>query len=252
MKIAKKILMLTIVAFSACTVTITSAFWGGILKPGDHVFDAKRFADSLKETAEMLKTVQNTLDNLKNRIIANTSVDPYTERLNTELGKIKPPDGDSLINPSNEYESSPFWKSWSYKDAVTDKTYDAKLTTELSNTKKETTDVLQQAINNQSSRYELNQDLQNLETVGILGEKQKNNAAEISSVLASIDKTTMSGVSFVNNVANQEAVAMVNRIDQQKIKAGEFYGYDPYNPNEYDRENRSEPPAPMGFAKFSE
>lgn len=248
----KRIITLTIIAFSACTITITSAFFGGILEPGDHVFDAKRFADSLKETAEMLKTVQNTLDNLKNRIIANTSVDPYTERLNTELDKINPPDGDSLINPNNEYESSPFGKSWSYTDAVTDKTYAAKLTTELSNTKKETTDVLQQAMNNQDKRYELNQDIQSLETVGILGEKQKNNAVEIASVLAGIDKTTMTGASFINNIANQEATSMVNRIDQQKIKAGEFYGYDPYNPNEYDLENRPAPMKPIGFAKFGE
>ena len=48
---------------------------GAVLHPGDHVFDLKRFMDSVKETAEALEIVKNSLDNLKNRILARVGLD---------------------------------------------------------------------------------------------------------------------------------------------------------------------------------
>ena len=33
------------------------------IKPGDHVFDAKRFADSVRETAELIENVKSSLEN---------------------------------------------------------------------------------------------------------------------------------------------------------------------------------------------
>ena len=42
-----------------------SWYW---IHPGDHVFDAKRFADSIKETAETVKNVMQTLAKVQNQL----------------------------------------------------------------------------------------------------------------------------------------------------------------------------------------
>ena len=45
---------------------------------------------------------------------------------------------------------------------------------------------------------------------------------------------------------------MKNRLDQQKIKAEEVYGYDPYHPTDYDLQHRQVKSENLGFMKFGE
>lgn len=93
----KKIVIVCIIIF--ISMTTAAGAWGRVLKPGDHVIDYKRLSDSILETAQMLQTVQNSLENLKNRILANTKIEFDTDKINTEIEKIAKPDGESLINP---------------------------------------------------------------------------------------------------------------------------------------------------------
>lgn len=48
------------------------------------------------------------------------------------------------------------------------------------------------------------------------------------------------GVEFMKQVTMQEAEYTANRIEREKARSGEFYGYDPYHPNEYDVQKSSE------------
>ncbi|WP_370762722.1 hypothetical protein [Megamonas funiformis] len=244
----KKIVIVCIIIF--ISMTTAAGAWGRVLKPGDHVIDYKRLSDSILETAQMLQTVQNILENLKNRILANTKIEFDTDKINTEIEKIAKPDGESLINPDKVFKNQDFYKSWEVDEALEDNDYNLKLVEELTDTKKEATDVIQETMNNQNDRMNLQSEILNTQTDGILGEKQRANALAITDVLSSIDKTKMSGAQLINNITNQEAKAAADRLDKEKVKAGQFYGYDPYNPSDFDEENRPPQNPPLGFMRF--
>lgn len=55
MSIIRKSLLLAISGAILASVPLATAKWHSPIHPGDHVFDAKRFTDSVKETAEMVK-----------------------------------------------------------------------------------------------------------------------------------------------------------------------------------------------------
>ena len=103
----------------------------------------------------MLQTVQNSLENLKNRILANTKIEFDTDKINTEIEKIAKPDGESLINPDKVFKNQDFYKSWEVDEALEDNDYNLKLVEELTDTKKEATDVIQETMNNQNDRMNL-------------------------------------------------------------------------------------------------
>lgn len=244
----KKIIIVCIIIF--ISMTTAAGAWGRVLKPGDHVIDYKRLSDSILETAQMLQTVQNSLENLKNRILANTKIDLDTDKINTEIEKIAKPDGKSLINPDKVFKNQDFYKSWKVDEALADTDYNLKLAEELTDTKKEATNIIQETVNNQQDRMSLQSEILNTQTDGILGEKQRANALFITDVLNSIDKTKMSGVRLINNITDQEAKAAADRLDKEKVKAGQFYGYDPYNPSDFDEENRPPQNPPLSFMRF--
>lgn len=244
----KRISIIFVLLFSISTVAGAWG-WGG-LKPGDHVIDYKRLADSIRETAQMLQAVQNSLENLKNRILVNTKINIDENKISTEIEKVIKPDGESLINPNKVFKDKDFYKSWEIEEALNDQTYNIKLAEEQTYTKKEAIDIIQETINNQADRMNLQSEILSTQTDGILGEKQRANAMNIVNTLNSIDKTKTNGARFINNIIDQETKAAADRLDKEKIKAGQFYGYDPYNPSTFDEENRPPQEPALGFMRF--
>ena len=100
----KRISIIFVLLFSISTVAGAWG-WGG-LKPGDHVIDYKRLADSIRETAQMLQAVQNSLENLKNRILVNTKINIDENKISTEIEKVIKPDGESLTILSKKSPTS--------------------------------------------------------------------------------------------------------------------------------------------------
>lgn len=244
----KKIVITFILLFSISTVAGAWSWHG--LKPGDHVIDYKRLADSIKETVQMFNTVQNSLENLKNKIIINTKINVNEDKIDTEIKEIIKPNGESLINPNRVFRDKNFYKSWDVHKALADSDYNLELAEEQSYTKKEATDVLQETIYNQHKRMNLQSEILNMQTNGVLGEKQRANAIAIIDILNSIDKAKTSGAYFINNITDQETKSATNRLDKEKIKAGQFYGYDPYNPSTFDKEKYPQQKPALGFMHF--
>ncbi|EHR31894.1 hypothetical protein GXM21_12710 (plasmid) [Megamonas funiformis] len=246
----KKIVVICIVIIVLVSMTVSVGAWGRVLKPGDHVIDYKRLADSIRETAQMLQTVQNSLENLKNRILANTKINIDENKISTEIEKVIKPDGESLINPNKVFKDKDFYKSWEIEEALNDQEYNLKLAEEQTYTKKEATDVIQETINNQTDRINLQSEILSTQTDGILGEKQRANTMNIVNTLNTIDKTKTNGARFINSIVDQETKAAADRLDKEKIKAGQFYGYDPYNSSTFDEENRPPQEPALGFMRF--
>ena len=71
-------------------------------------------------------------------------------------------------------------------------------------TKKEATDIIQETINNENDRINLQSEILSTQTDNILGEKQRANAMNIVNTLNSIDKIKTNGARFINNIVDQE------------------------------------------------
>lgn len=241
------------VIFSGSIFSVAHA-WGDVLYPGALVIDLKRFADSVKETENAVLVVQNTLKNLQNKIIINTGIN---SDFNNVLQSIRNfgnmPNGTTLVDPNSNYKNTPFWKDWDdVHEAMEDTTYKQSINQELSNSNTDATAVTQQIMRNQENRNSVMLELQQMETDGSLGEKQKANAIAILDVLTTADQARINGTQLMNAISKQEADYAVNRLDQEKIKAGTVYGYDPYNPSAFDKANKTTTSTSFGFLKFGE
>ena len=53
-----------------------------ILRPGDHVIDVKRLADSVKETAQRAQEYQNQLDKYKDMLILYSGLPELNQKVN--------------------------------------------------------------------------------------------------------------------------------------------------------------------------
>ena len=203
---------------------------GSVLHPGDHVFDLKRFMDSVKETAEALEIVKNSLDNLKNRILARVGLDDDGKVIALSIEHSGGLSEDSPVHPAHE-----------------DKSFQ-----ELDKANVDTAAFMQRIFGNIQEREQADIEILHLDTQGILGEKQRENNQQILHAVESSDRAQVTGTQYMDRVAQQEAETMKNRLDQQKIKAEEVYGYDPYHPTDYDLQHRQVKSENLGFMKFGE
>ncbi|KMO86312.1 hypothetical protein AB840_08790 [Megasphaera cerevisiae DSM 20462] len=246
MKIRKTAIVVSVIAMFSGSSMIAQAWWGDLLYPGAEVFDTKRFADSVKETERAIGTVQNTLENLNNRILMITG-------LNSDL--------QSVFKAVQGIGNMPTGKSSAELDAVfrevkekadNDESYEMFLYTSLENVNQDVANTAQKVFQNQQLRNTAQNEILNVKTDGLLGEQQKKNAIAVFEVLESIYQAEVKGSEFMKQVTMQEAEYTANRIEREKARDGEFYGYDPYHPNEYDVQKRVVQTKSLGFMKYGE
>lgn len=246
MKIKKK-LVFSVVFLSTLSWSVQAGWHHHHLPihPGDHVFDSKRFKDSVRITAQTLQAAQNALTNWENRVTANKKIQPI-------YVPIQPLDtnGISLVDAKNEYKNTLFWKSWKSEDALQDSSYKSNIYEVLSSTNTETVDVLQQVASRGRERAQKMANINDISTPGILGENQKKNAIDILAILNSADKASCVGTDLMNQISKQDAATSINRLDQEQVKAGNFYAYDPYHPTAYDNNHKVSTSENIGFVKF--
>ena len=246
MKIHKTAVVVFTVAVLSGSSMIAQAWWGDLLYPGAHVFDAKRFADSIKETEQAIAAVQNTLENLNKRILMITG-------LNSDL--------QSVFKAVQGIGDMPTGKSAAELDAIfreikekaeNDEAYEILLYTSLENANRDAANAAQKVFQNQQLRKYAQEEVLQTNTDGLLGEQQKKNATEVLGALESIDQAEVKGSEFMKQVTMQEAEFTANRIEREKARVGEFYGYDPYHPNEYDMQKRVVQTKSLGFMQYGE
>lgn len=239
----KKIVVVLMMVFLLGAPTTVSARWHWPIHPGDHVFDLKRFTDSVKETAEMVKTVTNTLAELRNQL-----------KMLTTAG-----DFESVWHTLEQAKGLPWGRqAEAYDDVYREARDQNELyvpyipildeSRELDNKLVEVS--AQQTVSNQRGRMQAQQSLSAEETEGILGEKQKRNASQALAGLSSIDRAELLGSQLQQAAGEQEMVATSRRIEQEKAKDGVFYGYDPYHPSDYDQTHRAGDTMNFGFLKY--
>ena len=244
MKIRKSaVVVFTMVVLGGSSM-IAQAWWGDLLYPGAHVFDDKRFADSVKETEQTLVAVQNTLENLNNRILMITG-------LKSDL--------QSVFKAVQEIGEMPTGKSAAELDAAflevkekadNNEAYEILLYTRLENANQDAANAAQKVFQNQQLRKNAEKEVLQSETDSLLGEQQKKNATAVLEALESVDQAEVKGSEFMKQVTMQEAEFTANRIEREKARTGEFYGYDPYHPSQYDVQKRVVQTKSLGFMQY--
>ena len=167
MKIHKTAVVVFTMAVLSGSSMIAQAWWGDLLYPGAHVFDAKRFADSIKETEQAVAAVQNTLENLNKRILMITG-------LNSDL--------QSVFKAVQGIGDMPTGKSAAELDAIfreikekaeNDEAYEILLYTSLENANRDAANAAQKVFQNQQLRKNAQEEVLQTNTDGLLGEQQK-------------------------------------------------------------------------------
>lgn len=239
----KKLVVVLMMALLLNAPATASAGWHWPIRPGDHVFDLKRFTDSVKETAEMVKTVTNTLAELRNQL-----------KMLAAAGDL-----EGMWYALEQAKDLPWGRQAKAYDDVyreardQDELYVPYIpildeSRELDNELVEVS--AQQTVSNQTGRMQAQQSLTAEETEGVLGEKQKRNVRQALDGLSTIDRAELLGSQLQQAVGEQEMMATSRRIEQEKAKDGVFYGYDPYHPSDFDRAHRAGNTQNFGFLKY--
>lgn len=249
---SKKITLLILAGLFIC-LPAAQAKWRPI-KPGDHVFDAKRFADSVRETAKIIENVKNSLEKLKNQEIFNTGInlstvtDRYKEAADSVNDLL---DGTSIINVHKDYEDFKTYKSQNITEVMADYgEYEMELINEAARRKEEVLFTGADLAARSAERNEAVMEMVISDDSGNLTERQKSNAAAILQAANSLDAVRVEAVKVADNLQSREERFALNRMEQEKAKAGAFYSYDPYNPTEFDEAVHQSDFENFGFRKF--
>lgn len=252
MEIKRKTTIL-IIACLFMSLPVASAKWRPI-KPGDHVFDAKRFADSVRETAEMIENVKNSLEKLKNQGIFNTGtnlgrvIDRYNEAASSANDLLN---GTSIINVRKNYDEYETYKAQDVTDAMEDYgEYETEILNEAQQRKQEILLIQVDLTERNIERGEALNEMLAASDAGNLTERQKSNAAAIIKAANDIDMVRAQAANVADNLQSREEQYALNRMEQEKSKAGAFYSYDPYNPKEFDEVVHQPDSENFGFKKF--
>lgn len=245
-----KIRKVAVVVFAMAILTessiIAQAWWGDLLYPGAEVFDGKRLADSVRETEQAIAAVQNTLENLNNKILMITGINAALENaFKAVQGSGEMPKEKSAADLDADFKAV-------QEQADSDKPYEMLLYTRLAGANQDAVTTAQQVFQNQQLRNNAQNEILNVKTDGLLGEQQKKNAIAVLEALAEMDQAQVKGSEFMKQVTVQEAAYTANRMEREKARSGEFYGYDPYHPNEYDTKKRVVSTKSLGFMQYGE
>lgn len=256
MSIIRKSLLLAISGAILASVPLAAARWHSPIHPGDHVFDAKRFADSVKETAEMVKNVRNSYEKLRNAGIYNlaANITGFEDAYNNAAESINNlSNGNTLININKNAKDAESYKYISTDEAMHDMGgIERTLRNESSERKLAELEVIANTIKNTSGR---DNDINNIITQqdnGVLAERQKANAVAILQNINDIDAIRMRSALFVDDIQSQEESFAAERLEEQKLKKAVFKGYDPYHPTDEQRIEMDRVSKDLGFMRIGE
>lgn len=249
----KKIISLTICGFILAATPLAAARWHYPIHPGDHVFDAVRFADSVRETAQMIKNVQQSYEKLRNAGIYNlpVNVTEFGESYNKAALKINElAENNTIININNSFKDYESYKNISINEAMIDNgEIEHRLRAEASERKLSVLQTAREALSNVDQRSnELNRVVTNNDE-GVLAEHQKANAVAIINEINKIDYIRMNSASFADDLQSQEETFAAERLEEAKLAKAAFKGYDPYHPTEEQRLNMNNSSKDLGFLR---
>lgn len=213
-----------------------------ILRPGDHVIDVKRLADSVKETAQRAQEYQNQLNKYKDMLILYSGLPELNQKVNEAVQAMQTQlSGASLVLKQNlSLDDSILRKRPTANETYQPthiREYQQSLLNEQQLANKEALTVYQRTLQQAQDREEAIANIAAADTDGIVGTRQKTAAMATLQSLHETDEARAAGAALINQIEADEAQYAEMRRQQEETKLGQFYLYDPYNPSDYDREH---------------
>lgn len=256
MSIIKKALLLAVCGALLATIPLALARHHRPIHPGDHVFDAKRFADSIKETSEMVKNVQNSYEKLKNAGIYNlaANITGFEEAYNNAATSINDlTSGNTIVNIYKDGKNSESYKYITTEAAMQDKgEIERNLRNEAGERKLTELSVISNAQKNTVERDNVINNIISQHDEGVLAERQKANAVTILQGVNDIDAIRVRAALFIDEIQSQEEAFAKERLEEQKLKKAVFKGYDPYHPTDEQREAMQQVSKNLGFKRIGQ
>lgn len=249
MRIGKKILILLLIGVFLISLPVANAR----LRNGDHVFDAKRFADSVKVTAEFTAAKVASQGKLLLQQFINTGTDLFFFK-NTILGFFFPETSSATtpVNPNVKWENTLVNRPWTPVEAIEDTTFELRLLEENATLNKDSAQALASKAERSETRKELQQQLMQESPEGRLAVKQRSYSVKLATALDELESARSSGIKMINKVYSQELAFSKERLQGFKARQFTRAGYDPFHPSDHDKIANASKSENFGFIRIGE
>lgn len=204
MKIQKRLILPLCLALTCSVGFFVQAKHHQLIHPGDHVFDAKRFHDSVLETAQQALTASQTAQELTIRILQHTGIVEPGSAVAQAMDRYENRyQGETLINPGTDLMDSPMEQAEYYDPYST--SYDMDVNQYLQRLHADTLKLTGNVMVQQQNREKDKADILSIEAPGRMGEIQKGSSLAILHGMDTADETRMEGAKMAQEIAEDEA-----------------------------------------------
>lgn len=251
MKIHKKAFTLLLILSMLLSTSVASARVR--LHNGDHVFDAKRFADSVKVTAEFMAAKVASQGKLFLQEFMNTGTELFFFK-NTILSFLfsESSSATTPVNPDVKWKDTLVNRPWVPVEAIEDTTFEPRLLEENATLNRDSAQALASEAERSETRKELQQQLLQESPEGGLAVKQRSYSVKIATALDELESARSSGIKMINKVYSQELAFSKERLQGFKARQFTRAGYDPFHPSDHDKIANASKSENFGFIRIGE
>lgn len=230
MKIQKRLILPLCLALTCSVGFFVQAKHHQLIHPGDHVFDAKRFHDSVLETAQQALVASQTAQELTIRILQHTGIVEPGSAVAQAMDRYENRyDGQTMISPDGNISSSPVSLLTSYTNNYMTSDPETDIANYLSKIHSDTAAVEQDVIHQQTARMKNMQDIEAIEAPGRMGEIQKGSSLAILRGMNMADEARLDGAQMASSIADSQAQITQEQVDRLRTSMNEVKALDPYD-----------------------
>lgn len=230
MKIQKRLILPLCLALTCSVGFFVQAKHHQLIHPGDHVFDAKRFHDSVLETAQQALVASQTAQELTIRILQHTGIVEPGSAVAQAMDRYENRyDGQTMISPDGDIASSPVSLLTSYTNNYMTSDPETGIANYLSKVHSDTAAVEQDVIHQQTARMKNMQDIEAIEAPGRMGEIQKGSSLAILRGMNMADEARLDGAQMASSIADSQAQITQEQVDRLRTSMNEVKALDPYD-----------------------
>lgn len=238
MKIQKRLILPLCLALTCSVGFFVQAKHHQLIHPGDHVFDAKRFHDSVLETAQQALTASQTAQELTIRILQHTGIVEPGSAVAQAMDRYENRyDGQTMVSPNVDMTSTPAWWDISYEQDYASMEPEKKMSAYLNQVHSDAAGVEQDVMRQQSARMKDMQDIAAIEAPGRMGEIQKGSSLAILRGMDTADEARLAGAQMASSVADSQTRINEEVVDRFRTSLKAIETVDPYQPDKIDEEN---------------
>ncbi len=259
----KKTFLATVTILMSTSLLLTRVYaWPSFLRPGSHVFDIKRFSDSVNNTAKVIEIYKKMAEMYAGRTLKQLGIQNKISKVINEMNhsniKINEKiNGKSIVDIKNKLSDNKVLnRNWAYEDTsklfqkVAE--YQEKILLEADTGNTEATAAVFKIAEREKQRDKLLTDINNLFPSGNLGEMQKRNSLKAIRIMQDIDSMRLQHASAMQNIIEKEQQTEMQRLEEHLNKAVSRKMYDPVNPDKFDKKHRTTKSENFGFLRYKE